>query len=178
MALKATILKAQLSISDMDNHVYQDCSLTIAQHPSETEQRVMVRLLAYALNFQERLEFTKGLCDDDEPEIWVKNYSDEIEVWIELGLPEEKRLKKASNRAKQVVLYTYGENTQTPWWQKNQSKLAGFSNLSIFSLPYDATSQLAKMATRSMTLTVTVQDGEIWFSDEHHSVHFSVTQLQ
>lgn len=178
MALKATILKAQLSVSDMDNHVYQDCALTIAQHPSETEQRVMVRILAYALNLREHLEFTKGLCDDDEPEIWAKNYSDEIELWIDLGLPDEKRVKKACNRAKQVVLYTYGENTQEIWWQKNQSKLNSFDNLNVYSLPFDATSALAAMASRSMTLTVTVQDGEIWMSDAEHSVHILPRQLK
>ena len=170
MALKSTIIKTHLSLSDMDRHVYQTCSLTIAQHPSENEQRLMVRILAYALQYQEQLEFTKGLCADDEPEIWIKNYSDEIELWVELGLPDEKRLKKACNRAKQVVLYTYGENTQSIWWQKNQAKLMGYNNLSVISLPYSATAQLAKMAARAMTLTVTVQDGEIWVSDEQNSV--------
>lgn len=178
MALKATILKAQLSLSDMDRHVYQDCAMTIAQHPSETEQRVMIRILAYALQLQERLEFTKGLCEDDEPELWVKNYSDEIELWVDLGLPDEKRLKKACNRAKQVVLYTYGENTQGIWWQKNQSKLMQFANLSIYSLPFEATSQLATMAARSMALTVTIQDGEIWVSNESQSVQLLPTQLK
>ncbi|CAH9065863.1 putative protein YaeQ [Pseudoalteromonas holothuriae] len=170
MALKSTIIKTQLSLSDMDRHIYQTLSLTAAQHPSENEQRLMVRLLAYALQYQAQLEFTKGLCADDEPEIWVKNYSDEIELWVELGLPDEKRLKKACNRAKQVVLYTYGENNQAIWWQKNQNKLAGFDNLSVISLPYSATKKLAIMAARSMSLTVTVQDGEIWLSDEQHSV--------
>ncbi|MBD1583326.1 YaeQ family protein [Pseudoalteromonas sp. S16_S37] len=171
MALKSTIIKTQLSLSDMDRHIYQTLSLTVAQHPSENEQRLMVRLLAYALQYQERLEFTKGLCADDEPEIWVKNYSDEIELWVELGLPDEKRLKKACNRAKQVVLYTYGENAQAIWWQKNQAKLANYDNLSVVSLPYSATELLAKMAARSLSLTVTVQDGEIWVSDEQNSVH-------
>lgn len=178
MALKATILKAQLSLSDMDRHVYETCSLTIAQHPSETEQRVMVRILAYALQLRERLEFTKGLCADDEPEIWLKNYNDDIELWVDLGLPDEKRVKKACNRAKQVVLYAYGENTQAMWWQKNQHKLRDFKNLVIYSLPYEATSQLANMASRSMNLTITVQDGEIWLSDENHSVHLIPEQLK
>ncbi|WP_105166611.1 YaeQ family protein [Pseudoalteromonas sp. T1lg23B] len=178
MALKSTIIKTQLSLSDMDRHIYQTCSVTVAQHPSENEQRLMVRLLAYALQYQEQLEFTKGLCADDEPEIWVKNYSDEIELWVDLGLPDEKRVKKACNKAKQVVLYTYGENTQTLWWQKNQAKLNGFDNLSVISLPYSATQQLAAMAARSISLTVTVQDKEIWISDEQRSVHLIPEQLK
>jgi uncharacterized protein YaeQ len=171
MALKSTILKLHLSLSDMDRHVYQDISLTLAQHPSETEQRLMIRILAYALQFQEYLEFTKGLSADDEPEIWVKNFSEEIELWVELGLPEEKRLKKACNRSKQVVLYTYGENTQSVWWQKNQQKLSSYTNLTIYSLAFEVTHQMAKMVDRSMNLTVTVQDGEIWLSNEQTSIH-------
>lgn len=178
MALKSTIIKAHLSISDMNRHIYQDISLTLAQHPSETEQRLMVRILAFILQFQEQLEFTKGLCADDEPEVWIKNYSDEIELWIELGLPEEKRLKKACNRAKQVVLYTYGENNQQIWWQKNQQKLATYDNLTIISLPYEATSQLAHMVSRAITLTATIQDNEVWLSDENNSVHIVVEQLK
>ncbi|MFC3033315.1 YaeQ family protein [Pseudoalteromonas fenneropenaei] len=178
MALKSTIIKVALSISDMDRHVYQDCTATIAQHPSETEQRMMIRVLAYALNYQPELVFTKGLCADDEPELWVKNYSDEIEVWIELGLPDDKRVKKACNRAKQVILYSYGENNQTIWWQKNQSKLAQFDNLTVVSLPYQATEQLARLAKRALDLTITVQDGEIWLSDSEHSVHLVPTRLQ
>ena len=175
MALKSTIIKAQLALSDMDKHVYETLSLTVAQHPSENEQRLMIRILAFALHYQERLEFTKGLCADDEPEVWLKNYNEEIDLWIELGLPDEKRVKKACNRAKDVVLYCYGENNQEIWWQKNQPKLYGHDNLSVISLPYEATSQLATMAKRGMNLTVTVQDGEIWVSDEEQSVHIIPT---
>ncbi|TMP34804.1 YaeQ family protein [Pseudoalteromonas rubra] len=178
MALKSTILKANLSLSDMDRHVYQDISVTLAQHPSENAQRVMVRLLAFALEYQDGLSFSKGLCVEDEPDIWLKNYSDEIELWLSVGLPEEKWLKKASNRSKQVVLYTYGENNQGPWWQKNRNTLRQYTNLKVISLPYSATSVMAEMLTRTMALTVTVQDSEIWFSDEQHSVHLIPETLQ
>ncbi|WP_404341859.1 YaeQ family protein [Pseudoalteromonas mariniglutinosa] len=177
MALKSTIIKAQLSLSDMDKHLYQDFNLTLAQHPSENEQRLMVRLLAYALNAREGLEFTKGLCADDEPELWHKNYSGEIELWIELGLPDEKRVKKACNKSKQVVLYTYGENNQTIWWQKQQAKLSGFKNLTIFSLDFATTQALAALADRSMSLTVTVQDGDIWLTSESANIEIKPTQL-
>lgn len=177
MALKSTIIKAQLSLSDMDRHVYQDVNLTLAQHPSENEQRLMIRLLAYALNACEGLEFTKGLCADDEPELWVKNYSEEIELWVELGLPDEKRLKKACNKSKQVILYTYGENNQAIWWQKHQPKLYDFKNLSIFSLDYSATQALAQLADRSIKLTITIQDGEVWVSSDSANIEIKPQQL-
>ena len=129
MALKATIFKATLSIADMDRHYYADHHLTLARHPSETDERMMIRLLAFALNASDRLEFTRGLSTDDEPELWQKSLSDEIELWIELGLPEESRLRKACNRAREVVLYTYGGRAVPLWWNKHQSKLARFDNL-------------------------------------------------
>ncbi|TQF72494.1 YaeQ family protein [Pseudoalteromonas luteoviolacea] len=178
MALKSTILKAHLNISDMDRHVYTDKSLTIAQHPSENEQRLMVRLLAYILQYNEELTFTKGLCVDDEPAAWQKNLTDDVELWVDIGLPDEKRLKKAAVRAKQVVLYTYGENTQEIWWKKNQSAANQYSNLSVFSLPYSATSQMTELFARSMDLTATIQDGEIWLSNSEHSVQITPQQLK
>ena len=177
MALKSTIIKAQLSLSDMDRHVYQDFNLTLAQHPSENEQRLMVRLLAYALNACEGLEFTKGLSADDEPELWHKNYSDEIELWVELGLPDEKRVKKACNKSKKVMLYTYGENNQAIWWKKHQPKLYEFKNLSIFSLDFTATQALAALVDRTMSLTITIQDGDVWVSSDSVNIEIKPVQL-
>src|SRR6056297_2009370 len=108
MALKATIFKAALNIADMDRHYYGDHQLTLAQHPSETAERLMVRLLAFALNASETLTFTKGISTDDEPDLWQKSLSDDIELWIELGLPNESRLRKACGRAQRVIVYAYG----------------------------------------------------------------------
>jgi uncharacterized protein YaeQ len=178
VALKATILKVQMTLSDMDRHVYQDYSFTVAQHPSETDQRLMIRILTFALNACEGLVFTKGLCAEDEPELWHVSYSDEIELWIDLGLPEEKRLKKASNRSKKVRLYTYGEGAQDTWWQKNAPKINKMNNVEVFSLPFEATQQLAAMLCRGMQLTVTIQDGQVWFSDAENSVLVEPKQLK
>ncbi|MGO2074691.1 MAG: YaeQ family protein [Pseudoalteromonas sp.] len=177
MALKSTIIKAQLSLSDMDRHLYQDFNLTLAQHSSENAQRLMVRLLAYALNVCEGLEFTKGLSADDEPEIWHKNYSNEIELWVELGLPDEKRVKKACNKSKNVVLYTYGENNQAVWWKKYQPKLHDFKNLSIFSLDFAATQSLAELVDRNISLTITIQDGDVWVSSDSANIEIKPVQL-
>ncbi|MFU1505886.1 YaeQ family protein [Aeromonas veronii] len=165
MALKATVFKAQISLSDMDRNLYQDFSLTLARHPSETDERMMIRLAAFAWHAAERLEFTKGLSADDEPELWCKNYSDEIELWIELGQPDEKRLKKACNRARQVVLYLYGGRGTSVWWKQNQGKLSQHDNLSIIELSDSQTLPLTAMVERTMQLTCTISDGQLWVSN-------------
>ncbi|WP_105189504.1 YaeQ family protein [Pseudoalteromonas sp. T1lg48] len=178
MALKATIIKARLNISDMNRHHYQEYPLTVAQHPSETEQRLMIRLLAFALHANEELQFTKGLCAEDEPELWQREMDDSISLWIDLGLPDEKRLKKACTRAKEVVLYAYGENNQDIWWQKNQQKLSQFKNLRVVSLNYDETQQLAAMASRSVDLTISIEDAEVWVSNQEQTLQITLTWLQ
>lgn len=108
MALKSTIFKAQVQLSDMDRHLYESLSLTIARHPSENDERMMCRLLAYLFNYHEQLSFTKGLCVDDEPELWQRSLSDEIELWIDFGLPEEKRIRKACAKSQKVKIFAYG----------------------------------------------------------------------
>lgn len=175
MALKATIFKAELSISDMDRHYYQQHQLTIAQHPSENDERMMVRILAFALNASERLEFTKGLCADDEPELWQKNYSDEIELWIELGQPDEKRLRKACGRAQQVILYCYNHRPAEVWWDQNKSMLQRFDNLKIVKLGEGVAESLAQLVERTMRLQCTIQDGGCWISSDDRTVQVDMT---
>ncbi len=166
MALKSTIFKATLNIADMDRHYYGDHQLTLAQHPSETNERLMIRLLAFALNASDTLAFTKGLSTDDEPDLWQKSLSDEIELWIELGLPDESRLRKACGKAKQVILYTYGGRAVPLWWEKVQSKVSRFNNLTVVDLPQEDTIALGEMADRNMSLQFTVQDGEVGIGNE------------
>ncbi len=170
MALKATIYKAELQITDLDRHYYATHNLTLAQHPSETEMRMMIRLLAFALNADPRLTFTKGLCAEDEPELWRKGYSGEIEQWIELGLPDEKRLRKAHGRAQQVLLYAYGGNALPIWWQNNRAAYSQLAKLSVYALPEPECQALADMAERTMQLQATIEDGEIWLSSALGSV--------
>lgn len=176
MALKATIFKVSLQIADMDRHYYADHQLTIARHPSETDERMMARLLAFALNASDTLEFTKGLSTDDEPELWAKTLTDDIELWVELGLPDEDRIRKACNRAQQVVLFTYGGRGVPVWWSKHQNKLERFHNLTVFDLDSEETTALATLAERSMSFQVSIQDGEATFSNENDLV--SITPLQ
>jgi len=164
MALGATIFKAELQISDMDRNYYGEHLLTLARHPSETDERMMVRLLAFALHADERLSFTKGLCADEEPDLWLKSYTDEIEQWIDVGQPDERRLRKASGRARQLTLYLYGGRSADLWWQKNAEKLQRLDNLAVIEIPDAACKEMTHFVQRSMQLQYTVQDGEIWLS--------------
>lgn len=177
MALKATIYKAELNIADMDRSHYADHHLTIALHPSETEERMMLRLVAFALNASDTLEFTKGISTDDEPDLWQKSLSDEIELWIELGLPDESRIRKACGRADRVVLYTYGGRAVPLWWDKIRGKLTRFDNLTIYNLPADASEELTSLAHRSMQLQMTIQDGSVGISDGERHVEIEPEQL-
>jgi len=178
MALKATIFKAQLNIADMDRHYYGDHTLTIARHPSENDARMMVRLLAFALNASEGLEFTRGISTEDEPDIWQKNLHGEVKLWIELGEPDERRLRKASGRASQVRVYCYQPRADQPWWQKLARHVAAIDNLQLFHLPGDGASQLAELASRNMQLQVTIQEGEVGITDGEHHLSLSLEQWQ
>jgi len=170
MAIKSTIFKAELQITDMDRHYYADHQLTMARHPSENDERMMVRLLAFILNASESLQFTKGISTEDEPDLWQKSLSDEIELWIDLGQPDEKRIRKACGRSRKVIICIYQYRSGKEWWDRNQSKLARFENLSIVALADDIVSALGQMAQRSMRLQCTIQDGQLWLTDGVHSV--------
>lgn len=160
MASNATIYKAEVQVSDMDRHYYATHALTLARHPSETEQRLMVRLLAFMLHADERLEFGKGLSSDDEPDLWRKDFGGDIEQWIELGQPDESRIRKASSRAREVVVITYGGRAAETWWEKNAAALARAKNLRVVDVSA-ATDALAALAERGMRLSCMIQDGQV-----------------
>jgi len=165
MALKATIFKADLQIADMDRRYYGDHALTIARHPSETDERMMVRLVAFALHAQEALSFGRGLSTDDEPDLWQKDLTGSIEIWIDVGLPDEKRIRRACGRARKVFVYSYGGRGAELWWDQVNTKLGQVENLSVISLPAASTQALAKLALRNMQLQFTIQEGQMWISD-------------
>lgn len=170
MALKATIFKARLQIADMDREYYGEHHLTLARHPSETDERMMIRLLAFAHNAHEQLEFTRGLSSDDEADLWQYSLSGEIERWIEVGVPAEDRVRKACNRADSVLIYAYGQRTAPVWWQKMAQSAERFDNLEVFFLPTEACAELAQLADRSMDFSVTIQDGHIWLASNTGAV--------
>ncbi len=158
MAISSTIHKVVLNIADMDRHYYQTHELTIAQHPSETDLRLMIRLIAFALNASENLSFTKGLSTDDEPTLWLKSLSDEIELWIDLGQPENKRIRKACGRAQQVIIYTYYERKAKVWIEQQTDKLQRFKNLKLVQVNAEGVESLLQ---RNMELQCNIQEGEM-----------------
>jgi uncharacterized protein YaeQ len=170
VAQAATIFKAEIQIADMERGYYGDHSLTIARHPSETDERMMVRLLAFALHASERLQFTRGLSADDEPDLWQKSLSEEVELWIDVGVPDEKRLRKATRLADEVFVYVYGGRGAATWWQKTEEAVRGLDHLHVFNLPLEGTRALAALAARTMRLQCTVQEGQVWISDGTHTV--------
>ncbi len=178
MALKATVFKADLSIADMDRHYYHDHSLTIAQHPSETNERMMVRLVAFALNADDALVFGKGLSTDDEPALWRKDLTGAIELWIDVGLPDEKDIRKACARSARVMVYSYGGRSADLWWQQNHNKLERLANLTVVNLPSEETQALEQLARRTMRLQCTIQDAQIALTDEEGRVELNPVMLK
>src|SRR5512141_2294344 len=159
MALKSTIFKAELSVADIDRGYYRDHALTIARHPSETDERMMVRLLAFALHASDTLEFGRGLSTEDEPDLWQRDLTGVIERWIEVGLPDEREVRKACGRARDVSVVAYGGRAVDLWWQAAREKLEAQPRLAIVEVPLVASRALAQLADRSMRLQVTVQEG-------------------
>lgn len=165
MAPNATIFKATLHIADMDRHYYEDHAITLARHPSETDERMMVRVLAFALHAHERLAFGRGIGAEEEPALWQKDLTGVIERWIDVGLPDERAIRQACGLAKQVYIYAYGGRSADLWWKQAETSLARFNNLGVVTVPPDATRALADLAQRSMDLHCAIQDGQVLLSN-------------
>ena len=181
MALKATIYKANLQIADMDRQVYVDHAVTIARHPSETDERMMIRLLALALNLPANtdhgaLELAKDLWDVDEPALWQKDLTGQIVQWIDVGQPDDKRLIRASGRAEQVSVYSFAASTPI-WWSGIAGKLGRARGLEVWQVEPAQAQALAALAQRTMQLQVTVQDGLVWIGDAGASVEIAPARL-
>lgn len=171
MALKSTIYKVEISVSDMDRHYYEIHKLTVAKHPSETDERLMVRLLAFALNAHEQLEMTRGISTDDEPDIWQKSLSGELELWVALGLPSEKVVRQSCSKARKVIIYSYGGRTADMWWEKIKNSTTRFGNLQVVNFSEEDTSALARLASRTMRLQVNIQDGDVMVSVDESMIY-------
>ncbi|MFT7286257.1 MAG: hypothetical protein ACI87W_000361 [Halieaceae bacterium] len=178
MALKATMFRVKLNVSDLDRNVYDDFALAVARHPSETEARMMLRIAAFALHADRQLAFGRGISTDDEPDLWRKDLTGTIELWIELGTPDPARLRKACGRAKEVVLYSYGERAMKVWWEKNADGLSRFDNLSVYAFSDAETAALAALAAPGLSLQCTVTDGELWVTDGTESVEMKPQALR
>jgi uncharacterized protein YaeQ len=170
VALKATVFKAELQVSDLDRHYYAGHALTLARHPSETDERMMVRLLAFALHADPALAFTRGLSSDDEPDLWRHAPDGTLVQWIEVGLPDERRLRRACGRAGQVLVFAYGGRAAELWWARIGSAVASLANLLVVNLPPAVSHGLAGLVQRNMRLDCTVDGGSAWLGDGNASV--------
>jgi uncharacterized protein YaeQ len=178
MALKSTIYKAELNVVDLDRNYYATHELTLARHPSESEERMMIGLVAFALNSGERLEFSRGLGETEEPDLWQRDLTGELELWIELGHPDERRLTKACGVSKKVLVYTHSASPEL-WWEPIADRLAKWKNLEVRRLDPVETAGLRALVQRSMSLTATIQDGEVWLRDEEgREAHLGVGTIK
>lgn len=170
MAPNATIYRLELQVSDMDRHYYAGHSLTLAQHPSETPERLMVRLMAFALFADERLEFGRGLSTDEDPDLWQRDYTGDVLLWIDLGQPDESRIRKACGRAREVVVVNYSGNGADLWWDRHRAALSRLKNLTVIDFRPETVSRAVELLERSMRLTAMIQDGELQLMNERTSV--------
>ena len=170
MAPNATIYRLELQASDMDRHYYAEHALTLAQHPSETPERLMARLIAFVLFADERLEFGRGLSNEEDPALWQRDYGGEIEHWIDLGQPDESRIRKACGRARQVTVVNYGGHAAELWWNRQAATLGKLKNLSVIELDPQAIEAALPLLERSMRLTSMIQDGELQLMNDRTSI--------
>jgi uncharacterized protein YaeQ len=176
MAQKATIYKIELSVSDMDRHCYGTHNLTVAKHPSETDERLILRVLAFALNVRDRLEFSKGISTDDEPDIWQKSRSGELELWVALGLPSEKIIRQSCGRANEVVIYSYGGRAAELWWGKIKNTVTRFDNLRVINFSYQDSKEVEHLLDRSIKMQINIEDGDVMVSVGESVVYMTLIE--
>ena len=178
MSSNATVFKATLQIADMNRSYYHDHLLTIARHSSETDERMMVRMLAFALHANDKLVFANGISENDEADIWQKNLIDNIEIWIDVGLPDEKFIKRACGRSGHVYIYTYGGRVADMWWEKSKAKLLQLENLSVTNISQPDSQAMALLSQRGMKLYYTINEGNILISTDTETLTVSLLQLK
>lgn len=176
MALRSTVFKAEVGIADLDRHYYQDHQLVLARHPSENDERMMVRLLAFVLNANASLEFGRGLSSDDEPALWERDLTGAVQHWIEVGQPDERLLRRACGKADKVSVYAFGRGVDQ-WWQSNSALLGKQDKLSVWRLSPQDTGDMAKLAERGMKLQCTVQDGHVMIAADADTLHIQPQRL-
>ncbi len=177
MALKSTIYKVALTVADVDRGHYADHALTVARHPSETDERLMVRVVIFALHAHEHLEFGKGVSSAEEPDLWRKDLTGVIEEWIELGQPDPKDVMRACGRARRVSVYAYGGGA-LPWWKSAASTLERAKNLSVYKLELGEAGALSAFADRTFALQATIQDGQVMLSNDSGSLTVETVKLR
>ncbi len=178
MALRATLYKAGLAVADIDRGHYGDYALTIAKHPSETEERMMVRVLAFALDADDALSFGRGLSTDDDPDLLRSDLTGAIDTWIDVGWPDERRVRRACARARTVRVLTYGGAKAQAWWRQSASAFTRCDNLEVLEVPADASAALAALARRSMQLHCSIQERQVLFGSDDGQAAFEPVALR
>ncbi|MEM5528521.1 YaeQ family protein [Gammaproteobacteria bacterium AS21] len=176
MALKPTLYKVDLQLVDTDRDVYENCKFTLTQHPSETQTRMMVRLMVFGLNYHPNLKFTKGLSSQDEPDIWQVSDNLEIDRWIEVGQASPERMRKGISRSRDVCLYAYGSDADV-WWQKNSEAYTALPKMSVYQFDHQQLASLTQLAQRKMALTLTISSGELFINCGDDNVHLALIKL-
>lgn len=176
MALKPTIYKLQVAVSDFNKDYYDTLNLTVAQHPSETLERMMARVVAFCLNASENLEFAKGLSSSEEPDIWQKTLDGQIALWIDVGEPQPERIKKASRQAKALKVYSFNSKSGT-WWQQNNDKLTICNNAQFYQFDWLQMQNLATFTQRTMYWSLSISDQSVYITDADQSLELTVTAL-
>ncbi len=184
MAIKSTIFKANLQVADITHSYYADHALTLARHPSETDERMMIRLAALAINAYQlqstcngdgTLAFGDGMSNPDEPDAWLRDYTGRPRVWIEVGQPEDKPLTRACSKADEVLVYCFAHSADI-WWKGIQTKLSRLEKLQVWRIPSEASQELAKLAQRSMQLQATIQEDSLMMSSEQGTVEIEAVR--
>ncbi len=176
MAEKATIYKTNITLSDTDRHYYADLNLTIALHPSETLERMMVRILAYCFRATEDIAFTRGLSSVDEPDLWIKSADGRILEWIEVGQPAPERLKKASGQSVAVKVFAYGRGMDI-WWNNNAPAIKVLPKVTVYSFAAEELQALTTLVEKTMTLTVTIAENTAYVANESHNMMVTLQPL-
>ena len=176
MAQPSTIYRAGIQLSDIDRGLYESLQITVARHPSETEERLLARILAYALYYEPELTFTKGVGAGDEPDLWSKGPDGRVRCWIEVGLPDAERLVKASRHSEQVVLCAFG-SALTVWEKQNLPKLAGISNLTVISLDQAFLKRLSERLQRTISWSLTVTEGSLYLAIDGETLESAVKHV-
>lgn len=176
MALKPTIYKLRIAISDFNRDYYDSVNLTVAQHPSENLERMMARIVAYCLNAQENITFTKGLSEIDEPDIWVKTLDDQITLWIDMGEPAPDRVKKSSRLSPEVIVYSFNSKSDT-WWEQSKAKVQPFSNVKFYQLDWPQIQTLASFAERNMDWSLSISGDTVYIAAGNEACELTVNEL-
>ncbi|WP_305046849.1 YaeQ family protein [Geoalkalibacter sp.] len=176
MALPSTIHRAVVQLSDVDRGIYETLQVTLARHPSETAQRLVLRLLAYAVCHAPELSFTKGICAGDEPDLWIREPDGRVKLWIEVGTPEPQRLLKACRHAEQVVLLTAGPG-RFRWDAQYRELLTGLDNVRVLGVDYDFVSQVATGLERSITWELTISGGSLYLTSAKQTYETTLETL-